>query len=257
MTLATLRRSARWLPAALVLALIVSVLVLGLSLVRALTSGRDARTEVVRLTEAQHLVEQRFAVATRDAAALARQADQLLGQHRDLSAEVERLRRASPGARVVGAAELRTWPLVASGSPRPVEPRAPEERGHGTPSPAAACLLEPGDAASIEVAEIALETRVGNRVVVGRANAYREDPAGRVLLFGGPFDARLSQASESAPAAPAGWAFGLAIELGSRSGWLYGAQTSPPPWGPVELHVRVAGNGQERQLGASVLWRFR
>jgi hypothetical protein len=247
----------RWFPVALALALIAAVLVLGVSLARALTSGRSARAEVARLAEAQQLADQRFAVARRDAVALARQADRVLAQHADLSAEVDRLRRASPGARVVGGADLRTGTLVAGGTPRPVEPRAPEERGPGACGPAPACLLAPGDAASIDVAQVALETRAGNRVIVGRADAYREDPAGRVLLFGGPFDARISAVTEAAPPTRPGWAFGPTVELGSRSGWLYGAQTSPPPWGPVELHLRIAGKGQEGQFGASVLWRFR
>lgn len=102
----------------------------------------------------------------------------------ELQAEVERAKKAIPGARVVAASSSSTGALPASGAPRPSWPCSP---AHPCSAPAAGepeprvpeCILAVGDEGEIRVDQVVLDGPGGARMVVGAASAYRLTPSTR------------------------------------------------------------------------------
>lgn len=238
----------RWGP----FALLVSAVVLGLALARALTAGRDNSQELARVREAAVLESQKFEVADRARTALAAEFSRLMVRNLALAAEVERLKRSSPGVRPVGTVSASTGPVPVSGAAPPVEPMPSAGSEARAPSPN--CVLHLGEVASIDVAQVTLQTRAGNRVMVGQADAYRHDPAGRVRLFGGAFTSAITTEEADAPAP--GWAFGVSAGVGT-GGAVAGVAASPPPWGSLELVGTAGANPRgDWHATAALLWRF-
>lgn len=159
--------------------------------------ARNRASEAERRAEAAELTAAHFQVAAQDSAkGLKAQAAELDG----LQAELERLRKASPGVQIRTVVKWKTVYLpVASGAPRP-------EPAPGSAAPA--CVLALGDVGQIRVNAVRAETRAGNLVVVGEAQAWRIEPGPEALLFGGAFDEKLSVTSEAPPVVLPRWSLG-------------------------------------------------
>jgi hypothetical protein len=249
--------AARWwaLPALLV--------VVALVLAWRLDAGRRAEADRARLAEeAQLRAEGLLVVEQVRSRALDLEARRLAGQNADLSAELERARRAAPGARVTGTVSASTGPRPAGGAPRPgqVVYRCETEPGAAPPAgpPPPACILADGDVGEIRVDQVELETREGARVLVGAASVWRLDPAPQAKVMAGGFQAPLSVAKEPARPAPPGWGAGLYAGV-SRDGWALGPALALPParllgmQGEVVLGVGVGPSGAWQGSGVALV----
>lgn len=185
----------------------------------------------------------------------------LEAENADLKAALEAARKAAKGARPVMIAHGSTGPVKASGKPRdtpsqanaatpgaspaPISSPVPAPTGHsGEGATSSSCLLAEGDQGEIRVDAVALQTRAGNRVLVGAASAHRLNPEAR--LFGGSFSAPVTWAAEREPATPAVRRWGAGPWLGvSSSGVAVGAAVAAPP-------ARLFGIGLELSLGGGV-----
>jgi hypothetical protein len=232
----------RWaLPAVLVLVCI--------ALAWRLNVASRAEAVAARLLEEVRLREAGLVVAAQASGSeLKQQLRDLEGANVELADELERASRAAPGAKPVGVSRSSTGPVIAGGTPR-----APEERGPAAVpvAPRASCLLAEGDEGEVRVDQVVLETRKGNRVLVGTAAAWRLSPPA-TRLFGGPFRAELTEVVTAAPppAARARWGAGVWLGVG-RDGWAAGpavAWTAARVWG-AELEM-VGGGG----VGSGGLW---
>ncbi len=223
-----------------------AVVVLGLVLTCRLNRGRDAEAELRRRVEADVLKARGQLVAEQVRGdALDKLVRQIVGENEELARALEQARRAAPGARPVATARTSTGAVVAGGTPR-----APEERG---PAAAPPCLLAPGDQGEVRVDQVVLETRAGNRLLVGTAAAWRMSPAPATRLFGGPFQAALSNIAMEAPPQVAGPRWGAGVWLGvGRDGWAAGPALALPQarLGPLSLEA-VIGAG----LGPTGTWQ--
>jgi hypothetical protein len=196
--------------------------------VRGCNRDAAARRELARIDEAARLQAKQVLVAAREReAALRLQLDAATRGNADLRQELERVRRATPGAKVVFVEHLSTGAVVSDGLPR-----APEERGQAAVPPA--CLLAVGDLGEVVVDEVHLETRAGNRVVAGTGVARRVRPGPETRLFGGPFRAPLSSVAEKAPpeAAAPRWGFGggaAASDRGAGASLVVGTPSARVP----------------------------
>jgi hypothetical protein len=209
---------------------------------------RQSISELKRQAEFANLKAEGFAVAVQASARdLAAKAAELTA----LTAEVERLKHASPGVKPVEVWHGSTGPVVAGpvpASPPTVQPApgAPADVGR---------LLSVGDKGEIRVAGSEWQTVAGNRVLVVAAEAWRLEPAPAVRLFGGPLRLDVSVA---APARPMGWGVGLMASAG-RAGWMVGPALSPPPWKFWGLEVEgmagatVGPSGEWAATGAALV----
>jgi hypothetical protein len=222
---------------------------------RAAERARAAEAELARVAEAEKLEAQQLLVAERvRTGELEAGAKELLERHAALAADVERLRRASPGARPVVTVDLRTGPVAVSPGPRAQEGAAAAQRhdplaadGAGAPS----CVLYEGDQGEVRVAGVVFETKAGNRVPILSLEAWRLAP--EALLFGGPVRADLSRLSTLAPEPPereAGWGGGV-VALGTGQGWAVGPLVAAPPLRLWRVQVEAAGGAA---AGPSGTW---
>ena len=154
----------------------------------------------------------------------------------DLSVQIARVKSESPGAKIVTVYRWRTTHAVAGGSPRPPGP-AP-----GSPSQpeGGACLLAQGDAGEIRVTAADLQTRAGNRVVVGRAECWRLRPEPATAVLSGEFSAAAgSETLTAEPLRPSSSAARPRWSLRAGPEW---ASLRPVPSGAVVgAGVRVIG----------------
>ena len=232
-----------------------------LALVWAWNGQRRAAGEAERALEAAELRAAGMAVAGEATARQLRaRVAELEAGSADLAAELERVRRAAPGARPVGTATATTGPVPAGGPARPPWPCAPvapcpmpPEAPAGPTVPAQAlpaCLLAPGDTGEVRVSGAALATRAGNLAVVGAAEAWRLEPGPPARLFGGPL--QVDVVREKQRAGP-GWGVGLVASAG-RAGWSAGPAISPPPLALFGLQLEAlvgAGVGQGGEWAAT------
>lgn len=186
---------------------------------------------------------------------------ELTKKNSDLAEALAAAHAAAPDAKAVHAAKLSTGAVVVEAS-EPEKATAPEgavgpDRGALNSAPPAradtipaaagaqqACVLSIGDQASIEVDQVTLKTNAGNFLVVGTAQAYREQPGPRSLLFGGKFQSALSDSSGLAlPPAPR-WGAGLTGAC-SSSGCALGPALAFPP-------LRVFGFQLEATAGLPI-----
>jgi hypothetical protein len=219
--------SSRWTPVVLV-ALLAAVLV------QRLDAGRRAAHEAARLAEAEVLRQKGVAVAAQaDARALRAALQGAVARSEDLAAELERVKRASPGARPVAVAHATSGPLQAGGAARPTVP----------PTSAAACpacLLAAGDRGELRLAQATLQTKGGNLVFVGAAEAWRLEPAPVTRLLAGPLR---YEATVEKLAPPPGFGFGVAGSVGGGSaGATGGVAVALPPsrWRRWQLEPTAA-----------------
>jgi hypothetical protein len=257
-TLLTLARSlaaSRWaLPALLVVVALAVTCQLEQGR-RAADRARAAEIELRRQAEARALAAEGLLVAERRKAGwLEENAQELLDQHHELAAEVERLKASSPGARPVATAQLTTGPVVAghhgsglqegAAAAQRHDPQAAD--GAGAPS----CLLHAGDLGEVRVAGVVFETRAGNVVPVFSLEAWRLTPPA-ALLFGGPVRAdlsRLSMLEPDPPAREAGWGGGV-VALGTGQGWAVGPLVAAPPLRLWRLQIEAAGGAAAGPTG--------
>jgi hypothetical protein len=211
---------------------------LAVALVLFFLSARDDVASAAKRAEAAELTAKHFQVAAEAGAKdLAAAADGIAG----LKAEVARLQKESPGAKLKTVIRWRTVYLPAGGEARP--PETP-----GAPPPV--CVLARGDQGQIRVDAVRAETRAGNVVAIGQAEAVRVAPPPETVLFGGPFEAALSSYTEAAITPAPRWS------LGARGWW------RNPGWtAEVSGGYRLAGplwlEGAARfdsQFAAGVRW---
>lgn len=193
----------------------------------------DAR----RTAEAAQLILKGQIVTTQESAgALEADVAKLLAENAELKVAYDAARAAAPGAQPVHAETLSTGQVVVATNPRPgpTIAAAAEDKG-SSPAPAVpasvgpACVLAEGDKASIEVQEVALQTREGNVLVVGTAAGWRESPLPRAMLFGGKFQSTLSDVSGLVPKTDPRWGAGGAAACLIGVGCLAGPALAIPP----------------------------
>jgi hypothetical protein len=196
---------------------------------RAAARARAAELELRRQAEARELEAEGLLVAERRKAGwLEENAAELLDQHHELAAEVDRLRRALPGARPVATVDLRTGPVAVSPGPRAQEGAAAAQRhdplaadGAGAPS----CVLYEGDQGEVRVAGVVYETKAGNRVPLLALEAWRLNPD--ALLFGGVARGAWTEREPDPPERLPGWGGGVVVVGGE--GWAVGPAVAAPP----------------------------
>lgn len=269
-----------WLPPAIALLLVVAAAAFLNHQHRQLTEAQRS-VEALQLEKAGQIVAHQ-----ESAKDLQAQISALTMKNGDLAASLAAARAAAPGAQAVHAATLSTGAVVVQTTPAlrddPTAPvvrtgaatagrgvqvaqngepvaagadgRAPSEKDGvqhpATMAPAAtqpqACVLSNGDRASIEVQQVTLKTVAGNFLVVGTAQAYREDQGGRALLFGGAFQSALSESSGLAPPVLPRWGAGLTGSC-SGSGCSLGPALAFPPIHVLGLQLEATAG---LQLGA-------
>jgi hypothetical protein len=223
----------RWTP-------VVLVALAAAFVVQRLDGGRRSAHEAARLAEAEALWQKGVAVAEQTSARALRDALRTAVAHsEDLAAELERVKRASPGTRPVAVAHATTGAVQAAGAARPAEP----------PSSAVACpacLLAAGDKGELRLAQATLQTRGGNLVFVGAAEAWRLEPAPVTRLLAGPL--RYEATVEKLVGAP-GWGFGARAGIG-REGWVVGGVVAGPPVRLWRWQVEAQGDVAVGPTGA-------
>jgi hypothetical protein len=250
-TLSPLLRSRWTLPAVLVVAALVLSGKLDAGR-RAAERARAAEAEIARLAEAGRLDAQGLLVAERvKRAELEAGAAELLERHADLAAEVERLKRAAPGARPVATVNLRTGPVAVSPGSGSQEGAAAAQRHDPTAADSAgapACVLHAGDQGEVRVAGVVYETKAGNRVPILALEAWRLNPD--ALLFGGVARGAWAEREPDPPAREAGWGGGV-MAIGTGSGWAAGPLIAAPPLRLWRLQLEAAGGAA---AGPSGTW---
>lgn len=197
-----------------------------LLLVVAWNRSRTAAGELARHLEAEQLRAAGLEVAAeKDRADLWDEANKASAESEDLRRALAEARTAAQGERPVLVARCSTGPRPAAGAARPATSPPPAPGSAAPPLPA--CLLAAGDQGEVQVDEVVLETRGGNRVLVGAASAWRVAPD-RSRLFGGPFRSDLGEVAVAAPPAPPGWGAGIWSGV-SRDGWAVGPAVAAPP----------------------------
>jgi hypothetical protein len=226
------------------------LLLAGLWLAWQLNAGRESEATARRLAdEARLRAEGILVVEQAKGRDLEAEARRLGARVPELEAELERARKAAPGARVTGTVSTSTGGVVAGGSPRPgpaCPAAAPPAAAPAPPSgpPAPACVLADGDVGEIRVDQVAMETREGAQLLVGSTSAWRLDPGPATKVMSGSFRSALSTAKTEPPPAPPGWGAGLYAGV-SREGWALGPALALPPARLWALQLEVV-------LGAGV-----
>jgi hypothetical protein len=241
-----------------------ALVLVALALTCKLQRGANAEAEARRLAEAETLRQRGLVVVEqakgRDLDARVRA---LTEENVTLRDALAKAKKAAPGSRVVGVARASTGPVrvggtggAAGGSGTP-EPSG----GQNAPSSSPLCLLYEGDEGEVQVDEVVLATKGGNRVLVGTAYAYRTNPLPHEPLFGGEFSAPLTEAAEERRETKAGWGAGAFVTAG-RHGYAVGPSVALPPlrvWKAQIETVAGAGLGPNGEWlgGATAVVRFR
>ena len=97
----------------------------------------------------------------------------------------------------------------------------------------------------VRVDGIELQTKAGNRLIVGTGAAWKVSPGTPEKLFGGGFQAGLSGSSTVAEKAPPRWGAGLSAACAWGSACSVGPVLALPP-------VRLLGLQGELTVGATV-----
>lgn len=132
--------------------------------------------------------------------------------------------KAAPGSKVVRVVRASTGPIVAGGEPRQC-PLPPPSQECACP-PAPVCLVAPGDSLEIRVAEVDLQTKLGNRVVVGTGECLRVLPLPETSLARGPFEQSLTTVHELAPPADDRWPWYAHAAIGLGAGFVAGVMVA-------------------------------
>lgn len=158
----------------------------------------------------------------------------------ELEAQIDDLTSRVGKTTVKEVVRIVTVPGPAGGTPRdcPVTPHP--DSGSNLP-PAGKCLLVEGDSMRVEVDEATVETKAGNKVLLGAASCWRLTPPPETKLYQGNFESPLSQAAVVAEASKPGWGFAL----------LFAATTDKVGVGPVVLlpPFRVFGGEVDASAG--------
>ena len=175
-------------------------------------AARDA--EASRLASEGQIVELR-----KTAADLQRDLDVEIESNTALQAALDEARKAAPGSKVVRMVRASTGPMPAGGQPRecPVPPI-------GTACPV--CLVAPGDQLEVRVAEVDLQTKLGNRVVVGSGACVRLLPPPETTIAEGEFEASLTRVEELAPTPDKGWPWWANAAIGAGVGFVAGVMVA-------------------------------
>jgi hypothetical protein len=224
------KASAWWL-------ILVGLVVGALLLSRACNRADTAEAALRRANETANLKDAGFLVASQATRkALDAQAAELTTIS-GFQAEIARLKKASPGVRVVYVDRAVTTPAPAEGVPRP--PEAP-----GAPCPQ--CLFAWGDTGQLRIDSVGLETREGVQVAVVGGEAWRVEPGPETRILAGVASAPLSTASaEPVPlTTKPGWGAGALAGVGTQGATGEVVIMTPPFLGS---HLSAAGAGQ---LGA-------
>lgn len=232
-------------------AVVVLVAVVLLLLVGAWNRSRRDAGELARHLEAEQLRAKGLEVAAeKDRSELWDEANRASAENEDLRRALEAARKAAQGERPILVVHASTGATPATGAPRPGPVACPDAPVPVAAPPAPVCLLAAGDQGEVLVDEVLLETRGGNRVLVGAASAWRAAPE-RGRLFGGPFQADLGRVEVAAPPRPPGWGAGVWTGV-SREGWAVGPAVAAPPLRLWSLQLEVnAGAG----LGPDGVWQ--
>lgn len=217
-------------------------------------TGRDLDS-ATRRAEAAELRLKDLAVANEASErSLKAELTRMALEHVDLMAEIRRLQMASPGVKPTAVVHGSTGPVV-------VPPQTPPQTPSGPVCPQVPappdCVLRPGDAGEVTAAIATFETRAGNAVAVGAAEAWRVDPPPRTKLFGGPLRLEFT-VKEQKP--PPRWGAGAGIWAG-RWGWAVGPVVAFPPARLWSTQVEVVagagvGSGGEWSGGATTVLRW-
>lgn len=222
--------------AATVLAVVLALVFMGS---RAATLRRDLEQERLRAAGLQVAEESKRVDLEREVGTL--------------RSQLEEARKVEPGIRVVEVVKWRTGATPSEGGAvaPPVQPTPGGPAGEG-------CLLPAGSVGEVRVEEARLVGPAGARVLVGRAEAWRLEPAPAARLFGGQLRADVALAERGAR--PPSWAAGLVLTAG-RTGWGVGPALSPPPLQVLGLQGELVagaglGPGGEWQLALAGLVRW-
>jgi hypothetical protein len=194
---------------------VIAALVLALLLARSCSGERDAQARLERAQEA-HEIDKADLVRVHEAdrSKLEEELEVAKAENADFAAALAKATKEFD-ARPILVARASTGPV-------PVEPLKPDPF-HVEPSPRPdGCRLWPGDQGEIKVTQAVVETRKGNRVLVGAAEALRVSPEPSLRLFGGEFST------------PVTMALGEPVDLQRKKGWIVMA-------GPVALATEGQG----------------
>lgn len=182
----------------------------------------------------------------------------LLKQKPQVAEAVSDAKAAAPSAKPVAVVSLATKPVAVVDAPRSIEPEPPHPEplppciGIYTPDgmggwycaqkelPKQTCVLTSHDQVSFKISQVVLKTDLGNSLVAGNAELWREVP-NPALLASGKFSSSLSDVQTLAPPAEPRWGASLDGACGA-SGCGLGASVLFPPW-------RVMGKSLEARLG--------
>jgi hypothetical protein len=230
-----------WVLPVVLLAGLVVATYFGVGYLNALRGRADAAE---RKAEQADLRAKGFAVA---ADTSQKHLDATAAANQLLQAEVERLKKASPGAHVVGTVTGTTGVVALPIPPQalPSDSSPPASGGVASaagPLPARPCALYFDEPLEIRIDGAAMKTEGGNLVLAGVASLWilpRGDTGTRKVL-----DAPLSlKVQAAAPEKSAGWGAGV-LALAGRDGWALGPAASPPP-------LRFLGLELELLVGAA------
>lgn len=178
---------------------ILACMVLTALLIRSCRGEAEAVARLEREQEARDIEKAGLElVAEAKAGALRVELEAMRSESADFAAALDDARAKLKDARPILVARASTGPV--SVEPRPAPNPGPEPPLKPDPFYSDGCLLRPGDKGEVRVSEAVLETRAGNRVLVGSAEALRVAPGPPVRLFGGPFQTDVTSAlGEPAP----------------------------------------------------------
>jgi hypothetical protein len=187
-----------WLVPAVILVLVVVLAV-------SLNKGHRAEVDLAKEKERSEKLQGKLVEAEVSQRQLQGTFDEVKKRVPELQAQVDDLTARVGTVKVKEVVRVVTVPGPAGGEGRncTVPPT-----GSPPTSPAGECLVLRGDNLRVEVDEVTVETKVGNKVLVGAASCWRETPP-ETMLYRGPFQVPMSQASEVAPPPPPRWGAAL------------------------------------------------
>ena len=244
-----LRKLAPWAVLLLVVAGLVVAVYLGVGYFNAL---RSRASEAERKAEAAELKAQGFAVA---ADTSQKQLDATAAANQLLQVEIERLKKASPGAHVVGTVtgttHLVAFPIPPSALPPDSSP--PASGGVASAAGPRPCALYFDEPVEIRLDGALMKTEGGNLVAAGVASLWilpRGETETRKIL-----DAPLTlKVQAAAPEKALGWGAGIALVGSSGPGggsWWAGPIVSPPSVSFLGLDLSALVGGG---AGANGTW---
>jgi hypothetical protein len=178
---------------------VLACMVLTALLIRSCRGEAEAVARLEREQEAREIEKAGLEIVSEaKAGALRVEIEAMRRESADFAAALDDARAKLKDTRPILAARASTGPVPVE--PRPAPSPGQEQPLKPDPFHADGCLLRPGDKGEVRVSEALLETRKGNRVLVGSALALRVDPGPPVLLFGGQFETPITSAlGEPAP----------------------------------------------------------